>query len=168
MSQAGQRLDPTRYTIVPRTLSFLLRGDQVLLLRVPQDRGEWAGRLNGLGGHVESGEDVLRSARREIREEAGLTPGDLRLCGVVHVDTGRVPGIGLYVCVGTVPEDVHLQPGSEGELVWIRLEELPSHPLVDDLPTLLPRALAAFDRHTTFSAAYHYGPDGALEISFAE
>ena len=86
---------------------------QVLLLRLGADRGEWAGRLNGIGGHIEPGEDVLTSARREIREEAGLSPGDLRLCGVVMIDVGP-PGIGLFVLVGTAQGRPAPRGGLEG------------------------------------------------------
>jgi 8-oxo-dGTP diphosphatase len=168
MSRAGQRLDPTRYTIVPRTLSFILRGDQVLLLRVGADRGEWAGKLNGLGGHVEAGEDVLTSARREIREESGLSSGDLRLCGVVLIDTGRVPGIGLYVCVGQADDSAAPHAGHEGELVWVNTNDFGRHPLVEDLPLLLPRALDCYRRNASFSALYQYDRNGALQASFGE
>jgi 8-oxo-dGTP diphosphatase len=167
MSQAGQRLDPTRYTIVPRTLSFVLRQDRVLLLRLGADRGEWAGKLNGLGGHIEAGEDVLTSARREIREEAGLSPGDLRLCGVVLIDTGRAPGIGLYVCVGVVGDDAEPQPGAEGQLAWIDVDDLARQSLVEDLYALLPRALECYRRNAIFSALYAHDADGALRVSFA-
>ncbi len=167
MSQAGQQLDPTRYTIVPRTLSFVLRRDQLLLLRLGPDRGEWAGKLNGLGGHIEAGEDVLNSARREIREEAGLSPGDLRLCGVVLIDTGRSPGIGLYVCVGEVGDDTAPQAGTEGELAWIGLDDLARQPLVEDLYALLPRALDCYQRNAVFSALYEYDAHDTLHISFA-
>jgi 8-oxo-dGTP diphosphatase len=166
MPANAQRLDPTRYTIVPRTLSFLLRGDQVLLLRLGPDRGAWAGKLNGLGGHVEAGEDVLSSARREIREEAGLSPGDLRLCGAVLIDTGSVPGIGLYVCVGQVEGNGEPQAGPEGEPIWVNAEEVSRQPLVEDLAVLLPRALECYRSHTCFSARSRYDAHGALHVVF--
>jgi len=168
MSKAGQRLDPTRYTIVPRTLTFILRGDEVLLLRLGPDRGEWAGKLNGLGGHVEAGEDIFHSARREIREEAGLSPGTLRLCGVVLIDTGQVPGIGLYVCVGEAGDDASPRASAEGDLTWVHIGDLARHPLVEDLPVLLPRALNCYRRSTTFSALSRFDPDGTLHIDFTE
>lgn len=167
MSLAGQRLDPRRYTVVPRTLSLLVRGDEVLLLRLGADRGEWAGRLNGLGGHIEPSEDVLTSARREIREEAGLSPGDLRLCGVVMIDIGP-PGIGLFVMVGSLPADASPQGGPEGRPEWVRLDRLEQAHLVEDLPTLIPRALACHAAREVFLASYHYAEDSGLRISFAD
>jgi 8-oxo-dGTP diphosphatase len=166
MPTDGQRLDPTRYTIVPRTLSFLVRSDQVLLLRLSPDRGDWAGKLNGLGGHIEVGEDVLSSARREIREEAGLSPGDLRLCGTVLFDTGRVPGIGLYVCVGRVDAQEEPHKGPEGDPIWVDTQELSRVPLVEDLPVLLPRALECYRNHTCFSARSQLDADGSLRVVF--
>ncbi len=166
MMTDGQRLDPSRYTIVPRTLSFLVRGDQVLLLRLSPDRGDWAGKFNGLGGHVEAGEDVLSSARREIREEAGLSPGDLRLCGTVLFDTGRVPGIGLYVCVGGAEAREEPRAGPEGEPIWVDTHQLSSLPLVEDLSVLLPRALECYRTHTCFSARSRLDDDGSLRVVF--
>jgi len=55
---------------VPRTLIFLERNGHVLLIRGGPDKW-FAGRYNGLGGHVEPGEDVYTAALREVQEEAG-------------------------------------------------------------------------------------------------
>lgn len=164
MLLAGQRPDPERYTIIPRTLTFLLRDAHVLLLRL-RDGGAWSGLHNGLGGHVELGENPMRSALREIEEEAGLTPHELRLCGVVTVDTEEPVGIGLYVFVGEAPEG-DPRAGNEGDPVWVALNHLDSIPLVEDLPTLIPRALRAYRGQTAFCAGYRFDEDGNLEIDW--
>lgn len=165
MSLAGQRLQPERYTVVPRTLVLLLRGDSLLLLRVPAKRGAWGGRLNGYGGHIERGEDPLSSALRETQEETGLVPTHLRLCGTILVDTQQVPGIGLFVFVGEVVEG-EPQPGSEGTPVWVPLADLPVQELVEDLPALIPRALEAYQGSPPFCGCYRYTTTGELQISF--
>ena len=165
MSLAGQRLQPDRYTIVPRTLTFLRRQDQVLLMRLGSNRGAWAGLLNGVGGHVEPGEDPLRSARREIEEETRLSANDLRLVGVVIIDTGSSPGIGLFVFVGKV-EHGEPQAGTEGTPEWIPIDEIEETSLVEDLPVLLPKALASYQGAPSFSARYEYDETGQLHIRF--
>ncbi|HHH82541.1 MAG TPA: NUDIX domain-containing protein, partial [Chloroflexi bacterium] len=68
MALSGQRIQPERFTLIPRTLVFLLRGDRVLLMRLHENRGAWAGKYNGVGGHVEAGEDPLTAAMRETAE----------------------------------------------------------------------------------------------------
>jgi len=168
MTLAGQRFDPRRYAVIPRCLVFGIEGDRLLLLHLPPDRGPWGGLYNGIGGHIEVGEDPRSAARREFREETGLTPGELVLAGVVMVDTGHSPGIGLYVFLAQATGEVGAGT-REGTPIWVRRDELPALPLVADLPTLLPRALAVLDGAAPpFSAFYRYDADGALHITFGD
>ena len=103
MPASDQGVTHDRYTLIPRTLIFLTCGERVLLLKGAPHKRLWANRYNGVGGHIERGEDVLTSARRELAEETGLQVPDLWLCGVITVDTGQDTGIGIYVLKGECP-----------------------------------------------------------------
>jgi len=81
------RAGATRHSARLATVALVRSGSRVLLLRHPPGSDRFAGRWNGIGGHVEAGEGVRAAARRELREEAGLEVGALRLRGVVH-ETG--------------------------------------------------------------------------------
>jgi len=95
VSEQGVSLD--RYTVIPRVLVFPVNGaDQVLLLHGAPNKRIWANRWNGIGGHVEAGESILRAARRELLEEANLTAARLKFVGQVMVDTGGNPGIAFF------------------------------------------------------------------------
>ncbi len=60
----------------------LVRKDGAVLLGMKK-RGFGAGRWNGFGGKVESGETIEEGARRELREESGLTARDMEQVGLV-------------------------------------------------------------------------------------
>ena len=52
------------------TLCFLIRGNEVLLAR--KKRGFAEGKINGVVGKVNDGEDVISAAKRETKEEIGV------------------------------------------------------------------------------------------------
>ncbi len=164
MSLDGQRLDPDRYAVIPRTLSFIVRQNEILLIKLQSDHPGWADRYNGVGGHVEIGEDPLSAARREVLEETGLTVPDQHLCGVVTIDTGNSPGIGLFVFVGKAIEG-SLGASSEGTPAWLPLDGLGAFQMVEDLDFLIPHALQAYSEGTVFFAAYTYNSQGKLQIT---
>ena len=109
-------LQRNRYTVIPRTLIFVTRGDKVLLLQGAPTKKIWANKYNGVGGHIERDEDVLTSARREVKEETGLDVDQLRLCGVINIDTDHdSSGILLFVLV-TESQSGDPIPSDEGRL----------------------------------------------------
>ncbi len=150
-----------RYTVVPRTLSLLLCEGALLLLRGAPNKRLWPNQLNGLGGHLEPGENPRQSALREIREEAGLAPQSLELGALIHVSGQQGhPGVLLFVFVGQVSERT-TRPLPEGQLEWHPLEALPWDEMVADLPQLLPRLLAE-GRPRVFYGCYMANASGEM------
>ncbi len=159
-------LSRQRYTVIPRTLVFITRGDRVLLLRGSPQKRIWAHKYNGIGGHVERDEDVYSAARREVREETGLEVEFLRLCGLINIDGDQASGIMLFVFTAESPSGQPI-PSDEGTLEWIDRHQLAQLDLVEDLPILLPRALDLPHTAPPFFAHYRYDEHEQLVIRFA-
>jgi inosine/xanthosine triphosphatase len=140
---AGARPLRTAYTLV-----FLGRPDgRVLLLHRTNPPN--AGRLNGLGGGIEAGEDVLEAAAREVREEVGLDVQPRLGLALTLWEAERqaqgAPPILLYVCRADVTVQAAAQvPAAcpEGALSWVDPQALADLDVVPNLRLLLPLLLA--------------------------
>jgi 8-oxo-dGTP diphosphatase len=167
MPATDQGIRPERYQLIPRVLIFITHGREVLLLKGAPTKRIWASKYNGVGGHVERGEDFISAARREITEETGLTVSDLRFRGAINIDAGQQTGIGLFIFTATAARrDAALSP--EGTLEWIPFDRIHELDLVEDLPTLLPKVLAMSDDDLPFFGRYWYDADARLRIEFAD
>lgn len=167
-NEQGAAATQGRWLVIPRTLCFVFNGDSVLLMKRGPHRRVFPNQYNGLGGHVERDEDPLSSARREIYEESGLMVTDLRLRGVHNIDAGAETGIALYICTAhSLTREITVET-NEGTLHWVPVEDALKLDLVEDLPLLLPRLIAAEDNTPPFSAHLSYDQADQLQLTFAE
>ncbi len=167
MPRSEQGVTNDRYTIIPRTLIFVTHDDAVLLIKGAPNKRLWANKYNGIGGHIEQGEDALSAAKRELNEETGLNEGDLRLVGTVLIDAGEPVGIGLYVFHGEQKNrESALRHSVEGSLEWVSLHRLEEYPLVEDLPVLLEKIARMRPGEPPFAARYFYDAQDLLQIRF--
>ncbi|MGC9522516.1 MAG: NUDIX hydrolase [Anaerolineae bacterium] len=142
---------------IPTVLIYAVRGGQVLLMRRNKEpnRGLWIAP----GGKIELDESPRDAARREMIEETGLTPMDLRWRGFC-TEVSPLPDwqwmLFIYVThsvTGTLRPDLR-----EGRLAWVDLETY-----FNDLE--IPQADAIFAPHILgtesgmFEAKFVYDSD---------
>jgi 8-oxo-dGTP diphosphatase len=165
MPQSDQGITQDRYRFIPRVAIFVRRGDEYLLIKGAPTKRLWAGKYNGLGGHIERGEDILSAANRELMEEAGLT-ADLWLCGTVIVDAGEA-GVCLFVFCGENARG-EVKASKEGTVEWIPREAALHLPVVEDLPILLGQIHKMKRGDSPFAARSFYDEHDKLKVVFNE
>lgn len=167
--QQGADATTHRWLSLSRTLVFITNGPDVLLMKRGAHKRVFPGLYNGLGGHLERGEDAYTGAIREIYEESGLVVQNVMLRGVNTIDAGGTTGITLFVFTAeslsrTVTEC------EEGTLHWVPIGSVQDLPLVEDLPILLPRLFGSdtASQNTLFFAHIRYDANDHLLMTFAE
>lgn len=90
------------------------------------------------GGHLEDGESVVDCAKREIKEETGLTVENLKSCGIIHWSNNKTYDRYLVFLFKTTDYHGNLTDCDEGKNFWVSLEALKTHPSTNDTVKYLP------------------------------
>lgn len=98
---------------------------------VHRDGGKWLmckrrkdpykGLFNLVGGKIESGEDHLAAAYRELYEETSITAEDINIQRLITFDY-PLDGCFVEVYAGQLKDDIQVS-GDENELVWKSLDD---------------------------------------------
>lgn len=117
------------YSPILATLGFVFSEDRKSVLmvhRTARDGDYHSGKVNGLGGKLESNEDIVAGMRREIREEAAIECSEMQLAGTISW-----PGFGkngedwfgfifrILKWSGTIADR-----SPEGPLEWINIDHV--------------------------------------------
>ncbi len=158
-----------RYTPIIGTLGYVLSPDRqkvLLVHRTARPDDAQLGKYNGLGGKMQSDEDVVTCMRREIREEAGIECTHLTLRGTISW-----PGFGPkgedwlgFVFLIDRFEGTPSTSNPEGTLSWVALEDMPGLPLWDGDRHFLP--LVFDDDPRAFHGVMPYANGSAVSWSF--
>ncbi|MFV0437163.1 MAG: NUDIX hydrolase [Desulfopila sp.] len=139
------------YAPIIGTLGFVLSPDRKKTLLVHRNKrasDQHLGKFNGLGGKMESDEDVLGCLVRELREEAGIVCVDTVLRGIINW-TGFGPEgedwLGFIFRIDRFTGTPHTT-NEEGDLSWVELERLPELPMWEGDRHFLPLVFDADPR----------------------
>lgn len=131
------------YTPILATLGYLLSPDKKEVLMVHRNRrphDHHLGKYNGLGGKMESSEEVATCMSREIREEAGVEVVEMVLRGTINwTGFGRhgEDWLGFIFRIDRF-EGKPWSENAEGALEWIPLSRLMELPMWEGDRYFLP------------------------------
>ena len=129
------------------TLLFVVADDQILLIR--KKRGLGAGKINGPGGRLDSGESPERAAIREVEEELVVTPAGIRPAGELQFQF--VDGYSIHVWAFSATHYRGApQETDEAIPLWFPIDQIPYDEMWADNRHWLPLMLAGRRFHGRF------------------
>lgn len=128
------------FSVIPRNLILVYNKDKILLQKGHKNKRDWANMYNGLGGHIEKGEDIFDSAARELHEEGGIAfpVNQFLLKGIFSVKTYFNDYCLMFIfSLHTDRKD--FTANEEGSLKWIKIRNLDKMKNVaEDIKFLVP------------------------------
>jgi 8-oxo-dGTP diphosphatase len=120
------------------TLMIIVKEGQVLLIH--KKRGLGAGKFNGPGGRIETGETPLQAAVREVQEEILVIPEQIRPAGELKFQFADGHSIHGYVFTATGVDGVPMET-DEAIPYWFPVTSLPYHAMWADDRIWMPLLL---------------------------
>jgi len=122
------------------TLSFIFTPELDMVWLIKKVKPEWQkGLYNGIGGKIEEGENVLDSAKREIKEESGTEIENLIRVG--EINGLNMDGEKFCVTIFTAISDKRLETKTIEKVRLVHLSNLKYITVVDNVYTLLEACL---------------------------
>lgn len=160
-----------RYTVLPRTIIFIFKNDQLLLLKysgrgdeLSEEKVNRKDIYNPPGGHIEPEEDIIESAKREAIEETGIQLLKPKVKGVIHVTNFAGKNVMLFIVVGTTDEEPAKET-PEGFPQWVDLDKIQTLPLYPDLLLLIENLQKIKNDQFIIGTSKYDGKFGLLDIS---
>ncbi|HEU5141269.1 MAG TPA: NUDIX domain-containing protein [Bacillales bacterium] len=101
----------------------ILSDDKVLMIR--ENKPTAFNKWNFPGGHIEYGEDILYSARREVKEETGFDVNLTGTTGVYNFISSSNDQVILFHFIGEVTGgSLNLEEDEITDSKWIKINEL--------------------------------------------
>ena len=145
------------------TLVFLIKKSEGKITEIclaMKKRGFGMGKWNGVGGKVEQGETIEESARREAKEEIGISPNNMEKTAEISFYWPNNPAwdqmVHIYFSDNWTGEPVESE---EMNPLWFKVSEIPFDKMWADDILWLPRAL----ENKLLRATFKFG-DGAIVL----
>lgn len=148
----------------PLTLIYLIKNDQVLLLRRNASKQVLPNLLLGLGGKVDDGESFEVCAKREVKEESGFQLEEITYKGIFcYVDLELQNGGIIYLYTSEKFSGEQMSQTPEGTLEWhdidtlIEVENMARHQF-EYLPDIL------YDSDFHFEKTFVYQENELIQV----